>query len=90
MKKPGKTVPLLLLACMLTFASGCGTDKNTNQGDMANNNTNGNQQENAAQTEGNNDFTNSENNLTDGNDAFTGTDNAPSNTEAFDGTGIFF
>lgn len=91
MKKPGKTVPLLLLACMLTFASGCGTNKNnTDQGDMANNNTTGNQQENAAQTEEMNSLPEDEDNFTgtagdntEGNDPF-GNDDGLTQTEAFD------
>lgn len=38
MKNPGKMLPLFLLVCMLTFAAGCGSDKNNkNQDDMAGN-----------------------------------------------------
>lgn len=38
MKKLGKMLPLFLLVCMLTFAAGCGSDKNNkNQDDMAGN-----------------------------------------------------
>lgn len=40
MKKLGKMLPLFLLVCMLTFAAGCGSDKNNkNQDDMAGNST---------------------------------------------------